>query len=382
MAFASLLSWLFEPIILGTVSFVLVAVGLWMVLQDFVRDRRSLSTLFSKAPANSAAVSRTPPSPAVAGSVPVTTRTPAVEQTAAAPSPPPPPANAPQPLQAFPLLSQAIADIRGELATDDDDDTAPRDVSMEISWRALAPRIDRLMADVGPAVRLVGITLSPPGEPRWALGNRAYGTYRRVNLDGESVAWLRSEITTDGQLRFRLRSHEPSLSTLNADCACRLGRLNSPELSHVLTVTLLPVTRYAAWLDARQSKPAFGSAPLAEVIGRAIEIANGALVEARAAFRLNQRPDASDRDAARHVLDVLVDDRQIARLHLDQVGEHIEVSVGVPDPHRLDLARRQKLPAERLAAYELAEAMVTCSWPALAHALGTGVPSSPVAGRH
>lgn len=364
MALTNPLNWLLDPIVLGVVSFGFVAVGASMVLKDLLRDRRALATLFSRTPTAAAS----PPSSAVApdpqSAVAVATA------TADMPAVPPPPVSRPAPAQDFPQLAQAIADVRGELAADDDGEAGSRDPSMEASWRALAPRIDRLVGDVEPVLRPVRIAILPPGEPRWALSNRAFGTYRRVNLDGESVGWLRSEITHEGQLRFRVRAHQPSLATLNAEGASPLSRLNSPELAHALSVALLPMTRYAAWIEPRPVDVRLDPTGIETILQNAMEIANGALVEARAALRRHQASEDAAAPASRYVLDVLVDGRQIALMHVEDTGTQVEIAVGVPDPHRLDLARRQTLPTERLAAYELAEAMATCAWPALAHALG------------
>lgn len=365
MAFNSLISWLFQPLVVGTISFIFVAVGTWMVVRDLMRDRRALSTMFSKTAVPAAPVA----SPATATPVASATSQMRAETVVAVP-PPPTAAAVPPPIQAFPLIAQAIADIRGEFARDDDGATAPRDASMEISWRALAPRVDRLMKDVEPALDPVRIFLSPPGEPRWALSNHAFGTYRRVNLDGESMAWLRSEITSEGQLRFRLRSHRPEMALLNAEAACDLGRLNTPELTRALSAALMPIVRYATWIEAKPADTPLDRPVLEQILHRATEIANGALVEAHARFRRHSQSDAAVGSAPRFVIDILVDGRQVGLMHIDEVGDHVEISVGVPDPHRLDLARRQQLASERLAAYELAEAMATSAWPALAHALG------------
>lgn len=373
MALSGVFSWLFEPIVLGAVSSLLVAIGTWMVLKDMIRDRRALGSLFSKEPAEikpaaNVVTSHQQPVDAVPSPGPSPERIGAM---------PPPPVVPSLPAQLFPRLVQAIADIRGELARDDEDGSIARDPSIETSWRAIARRVDRLIGDVEPTVQPVNIVFSPPGEPRWALSNHAFGNYRRINLSGESVGWLRTEITTEGQLRFRVRAHQPDLALLNAEAVCDLGRLNSTELVQALTVALLPITRYATWIETKPLVSPLDRTGLDATLQKATEIANGALAEARASFRRSRRQENTATSTQRYVLDVLMDGQQIALMRIEEADAHVTISVGVPDPSRLDLARGQQLASEPLAAYELAEAMATCAWPALAHALGAAESPRP-----
>lgn len=365
--------WLFNPYVVGTVSFVLIAAGSTMVLRDILRNRRTLSTHFT-----AAAVAPPPPLPvqpdgggtkdAPSGTSPVIA------------VPPPPmvsaPASAPH---AFQQLARIIADVRSELGAGHVEEAVARDPSMEASWQALHGRLERVFADVQPVLAPVRVILSLPGEPRWGLANRSFGTYRRVNLDGTSIGWLRSELTTEGTLRFRLRTHKPSMALLNAEGAVDLGRLGGPDLARALTAALMPVTRYAAWNDAKSATASEPDQSVPHLIEEAVGIANGALIEARATLKRQAKPVAASGAPREVLLDVFVDGRQVALMRLNETEGGLDVSVGVPDPKRLDLTRRQTLAGDRLAAYDLAETMATCAWPALAHALGSA--AAPPAGQ-
>lgn len=367
MAMSSVLAVLSSPIVLGTFGFVLVAIGSWMVLRDVIRDRRQLKSLFDKGAANSL---RSAPA-----SVPMQTQRAPVEiaplsvsaGTSDVPVPAPPETAAPQ---SFQQLAKAIAEIRSESSADEQIGAGERDPSMEASWKALAARVDRVIRDAEPVIAAVRVSVAAPGEPRWGLSHHSFGPYRRLNLAGDSIGWLRSEITRDGRLRFRVRAHQPQLALLNAESACDLARLTTSELARALTIALLPLTRYAAWTETQSVPNDAVSSPLDQLVGQATAIANSALVEAHASFRPHLNQSEAPGSLPRVVLDVLVDDQQVALMHVDRIERTLDVSVGVPDPSRLDLARRQTLPVDQAAAYELAEAMTVCAWPALANALG------------
>lgn len=369
---SDLFSWLFNPYAVGTVSLVLIGVGSTMVLRDVLRNRRTLSTHFAKAAAASS-----PPPPEQPDGGGAKDASPISPDVMAVPPPPMVPAQQSAP-HAFQHLARVIADVRSELTADHADETAARDPSMESSWHALNGRLDRLFADVEPLLAPIRVTLSQQGEPRWGLANRSFGTYRRVNLDRTSIGWLRSEITTEGVLRFRLRTHKPSMALLNAEGVVELGRLGGPELARALTAALIPVTRYAAWNDTQSRTASDMTQAVPDLIEEAVDIANGALVEARAALKRQAKPDARSGTPQEVLLDVLVDGRQVALMRLNETERGLDVSVGVPDPMRLDLTRRQTLASDRLVAYDLAETMATCAWPALAHALGSAAAASAV----
>ncbi len=359
-----LLAWLFNPYVVGIFSLALVAAGSAMVLRDVLRNRRKLSTHFKPVAAVPSA-SLQPDSGAV--------REPPSRGSAARAVPPPPVVSARPPgSPAFQQLADVIADVRAELAAGDVGDAVARDPSMVAIWNTLSGRLDQVVGDAQAVLASVRLTVSPAGEPRWGLANRSFGTYRRINLDGTSIGWLRSEITAEGMLQFRLRAHQPSLALLNAEGAAGLNRLTGSDLTRALTAALIPVVRYAAWTETRSSTAGSSDEPLPGLIDEAVGIANGALVEARASLKRHVPPETAAAGALQDVLlDVFVDGRQVALMRVHEKDAGLEVSVGVPDPTRLDLTRRHMLAPGRLAAYDVAEAMATCAWPALAHALAS-----------
>jgi len=58
---------------------------------------------------------------------------------------------------------------------------------------------------------------------------------------------------------------------------------------------------------------------------------------------------------------------EAARMHIERVGEEMEVAVGVPDARLAHLARRQRLPVAGLTTHALAEMIAGSTWPAIAH---------------
>lgn len=343
-------AWLTHPLVILAASLALVATGLVLVWRDFARERRHSDP-------------RPVPQPSPSSIDPAA-------RSASSPTPPTADTSPAAPADPVHALATAIAEIRGETAPAASTDIAPRDPTIEAAWCQIQPLIERAVLSAAATIANVRITLSPPGEPGWSLTDRSFGVYRRVTLDGESIGWLRAEILHDGRLRFRLRAHHPAMALLNAEGQCASSAPSLDDIAQHLTSALLAITRYAAWTDTTRVTSASPTAsPINRIIAEATAIANGALVEARAAFHPHQGASSTPNVANRRILDVLVEGRQVALMHIDASDGGLDVSVGVPDPRRLDLARRQHLPAERLASYELAEQMASCAWPALASAL-------------
>lgn len=361
------IGWMTHPVALVFISVVLIGAGTFQVWRD-LRNRRKRSKsivpvtttkLVTPGKSDSAVATAT-----LKGSLISAT----AKMTAPRSSPPPTAVN---------TLTLAIADIRGEISSDVPIEPAGRDPACETSWRAVQSILSVLAVELQPPLVSVHLTLSEFGEASWSMNNRGFGAYRRVSMLGDSIAWLRCEVTRGGKLALRLRAHQPALAQLNADAVCDLARLETSDLQSAVSTALLPITRYATWQDharAERRADARLSSAREQIIDEATSIANGALVEARAVFR--RLPDATPTTAGiivRHILGVLVEDRQIALMHIDEVNGGLDISVGVPDPGRLDLTRRQQLSKDRLASYELAEAMASCAWPALADALRPAV---------
>src|SRR6476619_4923047 len=77
---------------------------------------------------------------------------------------------------------------------------------------ALAAGVDKINAVLAP----VRLSVAPTGEPSWSYKNRGYGAYRRLLLDGESVAWIRLELSPDGRLHASVKAHKDDRAEINA----------------------------------------------------------------------------------------------------------------------------------------------------------------------
>lgn len=55
-------------------------------------------------------------------------------------------------------------------------------------------------------------------------------------------------------------------------------------------------------------------------------------------------------------------------MHIERIGDDIEIAVGVPDARLIDLGRRKRVPIAGLTTLALAELMAVCAWPAIAEA--------------
>ncbi len=275
---------------------------------------------------------------------------------------------------AFDLLQSAIEAIGSETATDDGHagSEGQRWPNVEKRWLAVAVELDNAVTEVNGVLAGVELQIGPAGESGWSFKNRGYGAFRRVLLNGRSIAWLRSELTNTGQLVFRTRSHAVEQALLNATSAVRAEGATMRAFLDGLSKTIRPAAEYAAWNKPRQAAEAEASldgwAEVATIATQALSIAATAFREAGADIVEVSAP-SWDAVASRHrwPLSMKVGGNTIGRVNIDLVRRALEVSVDEPD--RLDLARRQAIDTLGLTPHALAEVIANCAWPTVAQAL-------------
>jgi len=238
-------------------------------------------------------------------------------------------------------------------------------------WAALQPVLARAVEQVNAVLAAAGAEIGAAGEPSWSL-NRRYGIYRRILLRGESVAWLRIEIDTAGQLQAAVKSHKDDLAALNATADIAAHGLTVAGASDLLSECLKPVASFAMRAaGGGNTEQRAGEAAwkvVDPVVAAAVKAADGALAQAGARFIPVGTP-AWVPDARRYRWTVTVEvlKAEAARMHVERVGEEIEIAVGVPDARLAHLGRRQRLPVAGLTTHALAELIAGCTWPAIAH---------------
>jgi predicted methyltransferase MtxX (methanogen marker protein 4) len=56
----------------------------------------------------------------------------------------------------------------------------------------------------------------------------------------------------------------------------------------------------------------------------------------------------------------------VARMHIERIGQEMEVAVGVADARLADLGRRERVPVQGMTTHMLAELIASCAWPTIA----------------
>ncbi len=238
-------------------------------------------------------------------------------------------------------------------------------------WAPLQPVIAAAVDQVNAVLAAAGVEIGAAGEASWSI-NRRYGSYRRILLGGESVAWLRIEIDTGGQLQAAVKAHKDDLAAVNASAQVAAHGLSVAGASDLLSECLKPAASFAMSAAAGGSTELWASETawkaVDPVVIAALKAANGALAQAGARFVSIGAP-AWLPDVQRHRLTVSVEvmDAEAARMHIERVGEDIEVAVGVPDARFAHLGRRERLPVAGLTTHAVAELIAGCAWPAIAH---------------
>ena len=231
---------------------------------------------------------------------------------------------------------------------------------------ALAAGVDKINAVLAP----VRLSVAATGEPSWSYKNRGYGAYRRLLLGGESVAWLRLELSPDRRLHASVKAHKEDRAEINAAADAPAEGLNAARASDLLAQCL----RLAATYAVRQQPGADGDEEASEqawrsvdaTVAAALKATNGALAQAGARL-LPLAPAAWETEMRRHrmTLSVEVNGDDVARMHIERHLHEMEVAVGVREPHLIDLGRRRRVPVEGMTIHGLAELIASCAWPAI-----------------
>ena len=242
-------------------------------------------------------------------------------------------------------------------------------LALEQQWAVLQPAIAAGVERTNALLAPVRLVIGPVGEPSWSYKNRGYGAYRRVLMGGESVAWLRLELFTDGHLRAAVKAHRDDRATVNATADTAAAGLGGDRAAELFSECLQPAATYAARKlrdsDEEASEQAWESVD--PVVATALKATNGALAQAGARlFALG--PAAWESDLRRHrmALSVEVNGDDVARMHIERLPHEMEVAVGVRDPQLAALARRRRIPVDGMTIHALAELIASCAWPAIA----------------
>jgi hypothetical protein len=239
-------------------------------------------------------------------------------------------------------------------------------------WAALEPVIAAAIEQVNAVLAGAGVAVGPAGKPSWSMFGRGYGSYRRLLVGGESLAWLRLELAADGQLQASVKAHKDDFAAINASSAVPAHGVDIARASDLLSECLKPAAslavRAANGVDTEQWASEAAWKAINPVIAAALQAANGALAQAGARFIPLGAPTWLA-DLRRHRLGIAVEvsNMEVARMHIERIAEEIEVAVGVPDARLSDLARRQRIPVKGLTTHALAELIAACTWPAIAH---------------
>lgn len=238
-------------------------------------------------------------------------------------------------------------------------------------WVALQAVLGEAVQQVNAVLAGAGVSLAAPGQPSWSM-NRGYGAYRRVLVDGESLAWLRLELDAEGKLHAGVKAHKEDLAAINASASVAAHGLSTARASDLLSECLKPTASFAVQAAGGGNTEQWASEmawkAVDPIVASALLAANGALAQAGAHFSMVELP-AWVPEARRHRMTVAVEvfDREVARMLIERIGEEIEIAVGVPDARLADLGRRERLAIKGLTTHALAELIASSAWPAIAH---------------
>lgn len=275
--------------------------------------------------------------------------------------------SAQRPSQGVASGAQGLGHARPAAAEADPPRPAAR-LALEQEWAALQPAIaagiERANAQLDPLQLFIG----PVGEPSWGYKNKSYGAYRRLLLGGESVAWLKLELISNGRLRANVKAHREDRAVVNASSEIPAEDVGGEEVGALFSQCLKPAMAYARRQLSDSEKVASEQAwnSVDGLVTAALKATNGALAQAGA--RLTAlAPAAWEGDLRRHrmALSVEVNGDDVARMHIERLPHEMEVAVGVPEPQLAALGRRRRIPVEGMTIHALAELMASCAWPAI-----------------
>lgn len=246
-----------------------------------------------------------------------------------------------------------------------------RSSALAKQWTGLQSVIGDAVQQVNAVLTAAGVAVGASGEPSWSL-NQGYGAYRRIMVAGESLAWLRLELDADGQLQASVKAHKDNLTQLNASSSAPATGLTTARASDLLSECLKPAAAYAVQTEggagdtAQQASEAAWKTVDAVVVA-SLKAANGALAQANARLMPLTLP-SWEPELGRHRMTVAVEvfGQDVARMHIEKLGEEMEVAVGLPDAHLASLGRRRRIPVKGMTTHALAELIAGCAWPAIA----------------
>jgi hypothetical protein len=254
------------------------------------------------------------------------------------------------------------------------DSTAPSDseprqgarLALEQQWSSMQPAIAAGVERTNGLLADIRLLVGPLGEPSWSYKNKGYGAYRRLLLAGESVAWLRLELLADGRLRASVKSHREDQAEVDATAETAAAGLDEDG---AFSLCLRAAATYAARelrdSDERASEHAWKGVDA--LVTAALKATNGALAQAGARI-IALAPAAWEGDVRRHrmALSVEVNGEDVARMHIEQLEQEMEVAVGVREPQLAALGRRRRIATEGMTIHALAELIAGCAWPTIA----------------
>ena len=284
------------------------------------------------------------------------------------------PAKAPAPLAA--AIDTPASDAGGNAAAplrkpvDRDAKRPSVHLPLEQEWSSLQPVLAAGVDKINAVLEPVRLSVSPTGEPSWSYKNRGYGAYRRVLLEGSSLAWLRLELSPDGRLHASVKAHKDDRAEINATADVPAKGLNAAHASDLLAQCLKQAAGHAARRqpghDAEEAGDGQAWRSVDGVVAAALEATNGALAPAGARL-IPLAPAAWEAELRRYrmTLSVEVNGDDVARMHIERHPLEMEVAVGVREPQLIELGRRRRLPIEGMTIHTLAELIANCAWPAI-----------------
>ncbi len=268
-------------------------------------------------------------------------------------------------------LRETIERVSGEFESSEQSGSGGKSKQTVRDWKALGERIEKSISSVNSVLRKVDISIGSAGQPGWSFSNRGYGSFRRVMLADQSVAWLRLELSSNGRFICALRSHGDERSALNANETINAQVLTSDKISALIAASMQPITKYAAHNSSRMISDQDADHTIwqesEELVTVALKRAGDALLESGAVFEIGDAPEWNDM-TKRHrlIVKVLLSRKHIAQMYIERpTARHIECLVVPATPEAGKRSERQRVELAKLTSTDFAELIVNCLWPAI-----------------
>ena len=254
-----------------------------------------------------------------------------------------------------------VAHAEGETARAGPERMGP---SLAQQWALLAPLLEAAVADTNALLAPERLALGASRAADWSYRQRGYGAHRRLLLAGDSIAWLRLELTAEGSLQANVKAHDEKRAAINASAERAAAGVTSQQVTELLLACLRPVAGTAAQARAGTDggwQQAYGT------ILSALRATNGALAVAGARIVPMYEEAPPPIGAGALSLRVEADGDDLARVSIAVVNGAVEVAVDPCAARPAELARRRRVPLDGVTIYALAESIAGCAWPAIAH---------------